>query len=52
MNEELGKARALAVSAALEAAGIPEDKVELKKPEAITGTGDHAEARRVEVTLQ
>ncbi len=52
MNEELGKQRALAVSAALKAAGIPDDKVELKKPEAITGTGDHAEARRVEVTLQ
>ena len=52
MNEELGKQRALAVSAALKAAGIPDDKIELKKPEAITGTGDHAEARRVEVTLQ
>jgi respiratory nitrate reductase gamma subunit len=34
------------------AVGIPDDKVELKKPEAITGTGDHAEARRVEVMLQ
>ena len=52
MNEELAKQRALAVSAALKAAGIPDDKVELKKPEAITGTGDNAEARRVEVTLQ
>ena len=31
--------------------GVPEDKVELKKPEALQGTGDNAEARRVEVIL-
>ena len=51
-NDELAKQRALAVSAALKAAGIAEDKIELKKPEAVTGTGDDAEARRVEVALQ
>ena len=51
-NEELAKQRAMAVSAALKAAGISDDKVELKKPEAITGTGGNAEARRVEVALQ
>jgi len=51
-NEELAKQRAMAVSAALKAAGIADDKVELKKPEAVTGTGGNAEARRVEVALQ
>jgi K(+)-stimulated pyrophosphate-energized sodium pump len=51
-NEELAKQRALAVAAALKAAGIADDKVEMKKPEAMTGSGDAAEARRVEVALQ
>ncbi|MEP7102057.1 MAG: OmpA family protein, partial [Burkholderiales bacterium] len=51
-NEELAKQRAAAVSAALKAAGIADDKVEMKKPEALTGTGSNAEARRVEVALQ
>ena len=50
-NEELAKQRALAVSAALKTAGVAEDKIELKKPEAITGSGNNAEARRVEVAL-
>ena len=51
-NEELAKQRAMAVSAALKAAGIADDKVELKKPETLTGSGGNAEARRVEVSLQ
>jgi outer membrane protein OmpA-like peptidoglycan-associated protein len=51
-NEELAKQRAFAVRDALKAAGVAEDRVELKKPESITGTGDLAEARRVEVSLQ
>ena len=51
-NEELAKQRAMAVAAALKTAGIAEDKVELKKPEALTGSGGNAEARRVEVSLQ
>jgi K(+)-stimulated pyrophosphate-energized sodium pump len=51
-NEELAKQRAMAVSAALKAAGIADDKVELKKPEVMTGSGGNAEARRVEVALQ
>ena len=51
-NEVLAKQRAMAVSAALKAAGIADDKVELKKPEALTATGGNAEARRVEVALQ
>jgi K(+)-stimulated pyrophosphate-energized sodium pump len=51
-NEALAKQRAIAVSAALKAAGIADDKIELKKPEVLTGSGDNAEARRVEVALQ
>ncbi|MFO1220247.1 MAG: sodium-translocating pyrophosphatase [Burkholderiaceae bacterium] len=50
-NAELAKQRAFAVRDALKAAGVAEDKIELKKPEQINA-GDAAEARRVEVTLQ
>jgi len=50
-NEELAKARAQAVSQALTAAGVPADKIDMKKPESVTGSGNDAEARRVEVTL-
>ena len=50
-NAELAKARAAAVSAALTAAGVAADKIEMKKPESITGSGSNAEARRVEVAL-
>ncbi|WP_295642009.1 sodium/proton-translocating pyrophosphatase, partial [uncultured Methylibium sp.] len=50
-NEELAKQRALAVRDALKAAGVAEDKVELKKPEQLNA-GDAAEARRVEVKLE
>ena len=52
MNEELAKQRAFAVRDALKAAGVAEDKIELKKPEQFTGSGDPAQARRVEVALQ
>ena len=51
-NEELAKRRAFAVRDALKAAGVSEDKIELKKPEAVAGGGNMAEARRVEVALQ
>ncbi len=51
-NAELAKNRAQAVQAALEALGVPADKIDLKKPESTTGDGSNAEARRVEVTLQ
>ncbi len=51
-NAELAKERALAVRAALQALGVGEDKVELKKPEEMQASGPNAEARRVEVTLQ
>ena len=45
------KARATAVSAALATAGVAADKIDMKKPEAVTGSGSNAEARRVEVAL-
>jgi outer membrane protein OmpA-like peptidoglycan-associated protein len=51
-NEELAKLRAFAVRDALKTLGVAEDKIELKKPEAMTGTGSNAEARRVEVSIQ
>lgn len=51
LNAELAKQRALTVRDALTALGVPEDKIELKKPEATQGTGSNAEARRVEVVL-
>ena len=50
-NEELAKARADAVRGALTAAGVAADKIDLKKPEAVTGNDSNAEARRVEVAL-
>ena len=51
LNEELAKQRAFAVRDALTALGVAQDKIELKKPEVMTGTGSNAEARRVEVSL-
>ena len=51
LNIELAKQRALAVRDALKGLGVAEDKIELKKPEETTATGNNAEARRVEVTL-
>ncbi len=50
-NEELAKLRAFAVRDALKSLGVAEDKIELKKPEVMTGTGSNAQARRVEVTV-
>ena len=51
-NAALAQQRAASVSAALKLAGVPDDKVDLRKPEAVNGTGSNAEARRVEVALQ
>ena len=51
-NEELAKQRAFAVRDALKALGIADDKIELRKPETITGSGGAAEGRRVEVALR
>jgi K(+)-stimulated pyrophosphate-energized sodium pump len=52
LNAELAKQRAFTVRDALVAAGVPADKIELKKPEVVTGTGSNAEARRVEIVLR
>ncbi|PZP95972.1 MAG: sodium-translocating pyrophosphatase, partial [Variovorax paradoxus] len=51
-NAELARQRAVAVRDALKTAGVPEDKVELRKPEQTTAGGPPAEARRVEVAVQ
>jgi outer membrane protein OmpA-like peptidoglycan-associated protein len=48
-NEELAKLRAFAVRELLVGLGVAQDKIELVKPEALTGSGSNAEARRVEV---
>ncbi|BDT68142.1 outer membrane protein A [Comamonadaceae bacterium OS-1] len=50
-NQELAKQRALTVRDTLTALGVAADKIELVKPEAMTGTGSNAEARRVEVVI-
>jgi K(+)-stimulated pyrophosphate-energized sodium pump len=49
-NAELAKQRAFAVRDALKAAGVPEDRIETKKPEQINA-GSADDARRVEVKL-
>jgi cytochrome c oxidase subunit 2 len=49
-NAELAKTRAQAVRDALKAAGVPEDRIVLKKPETITGGTQPKEARRVEIS--
>lgn len=51
-NAELAKQRAIAVRDALVALGVPQDKVELKKPEEAMATGPANEARRVEVVVK
>ena len=51
-NAELAKRRALAVRAVLLTQGVPQDKVELRKPEQTLASGPAEEARRVEVTLK
>ena len=51
-NAELAKQRAFAVRDLLKTVGVPEDKIELKKPEDIkAGATSDSEGRRVEVTL-
>lgn len=48
-NLELAKERAKAVRDALKAAGVAEDRINMKKPETVTGGGNDKEARRVEI---
>lgn len=50
-NAELAKQRAISVRDALVGAGVAEASVELKKPEEAVGSGNAAEARRVEVMI-
>lgn len=51
-NAELARARAEAVRDALVAAGVPAERIVLRKPEEIPGTEDLQEARRVDIRLQ
>jgi cytochrome c oxidase subunit II len=48
-NLELAKERAKTVREALRAGGVAEDRIEMKKPESVTGAADNKEARRVEI---
>jgi K(+)-stimulated pyrophosphate-energized sodium pump len=50
-NQELAKKRAFAVRDHLKTAGIAEDRIEMAKPELTQGSGDNAEARRVEIVI-
>ena len=51
INEELAKKRAEMVRDVLTGLGVPAAKIDLQKPAVTTGTGNNAEARRVEVKL-
>jgi len=51
INEELAKRRALTIRDVLVGLGVPPGQVQLRKPEATTGSGNNAQARRVEVKL-
>jgi outer membrane protein OmpA-like peptidoglycan-associated protein len=51
-NEDLAKRRAQAVKDVMVAAGVPDSQIDMVKPVESTGTGDLAEARRVEVAIR
>lgn len=51
INEQLAKKRAETVRDVLVGLGVPAAKVDLQKPAVTAGTGNNAEARRVEVKL-
>jgi outer membrane protein OmpA-like peptidoglycan-associated protein len=51
-NEELALNRARAARGALERAGISRERIVMQKPQATSGSGGAAEARRVEVAVQ
>lgn len=51
-NEELSRQRAQTVKDAMMAAGVPESQIDMVKPIETTGSGDMAEARRVEVAIR
>jgi outer membrane protein OmpA-like peptidoglycan-associated protein len=51
-NQALAKQRAFAIRDAIKAAaGIADERFDMKKPEVTTGGPDNAEARRVEVSV-
>jgi outer membrane protein OmpA-like peptidoglycan-associated protein len=50
-NQEIAKQRAMKVRDSLKAAGVAEDRIEMKKPEQTVGGGDDKDARRVEVRV-
>jgi len=52
VNAEVAKKRALSVRAALLAAGVPAERVLMRRPAITLGGGDAAEARRVEIRVQ
>jgi membrane fusion protein, multidrug efflux system len=49
-NVDLAKRRAVAVRDALQAAGVAADRLRLKPPQDVIGSGSDADARRVEIT--
>jgi len=51
INEELAKKRAQMVREVLAGLGVPAEKIDLQKPAVTAGSGNNAEARRVEVKL-
>lgn len=51
LNEQLAKKRAEMVRDVLTGLGVPAEKIDLQKPAVTTGSGNNAQARRVEVTL-
>lgn len=50
-NAALAKERAQAVGQALTTLGVPADRIDYRRPADTTGSGEPAQARRVEVTL-
>lgn len=52
VNAAVARDRAVAVRAALVAAGVPAERVQMRRPAVTLGSGDAAEARRVEIRVQ
>jgi K(+)-stimulated pyrophosphate-energized sodium pump len=51
INDQISKSRAIAVRDLLKTMGVGETRVWLQKPDITMGSGDPAEARRVDVTI-
>ena len=50
-NRRIAEERAKAVRDALVAAGVEQDRIVMKAPATVTGSGTDADARRVEIRL-